>query len=83
MNYKEFCDKVFDLGFGATYSGSSRRSIDYEKFLNSLGEKYPPDCYFCAVNRHIDVFSPKNHEEHRGAAAVNYQNLIEYLEKLK
>lgn len=81
---KKYIDKIFELGFGKTYNFEPfTKIIDYEKLLNKLGEKYPPDCLFCAVNRHIDVYTPKNHEEHRGAAAVNLDNLLAYIERKK
>lgn len=74
-------EKIFQLGFGKVNGSIS--FIDYEKILSILGEQYPPDCLFCAINKHIDVYSPKNHEEHRGASIVNYDNLIHFLEKIR
>lgn len=82
--YNKQMDRIHDLGFGKIYGWEPfNRAINHEKLLGILGEKFPPDCFFCAVNRHIDVYSPKDHETHRGAAAVNLKNLIDYLENLK
>lgn len=79
-----YYDRIYELGFGGkTYEGPPYRTLNWEKLLTMLGEKNPPECYFCAVNRHIDVYTPKNHETHQGVAAVNLKNLVEYLEKLK
>lgn len=84
VTYEEFFDKIYPLGWGGNANKyPHNRTINWEKLLTSLGEKYPPDCLFCAVNRHIDVYTPKNHEEHRGAAAVNLDNLLAYIERKK